>query len=226
MPFDIIDFLRVLFVVLLSITIHEFAHALAAVLLGDDTPYYQGRLTLNPLAHLDPLGTIMIIMVMLGGIGLGWGRPVQINPSRLKYGPAVGGGIVAVAGPLSNLLIAIIAALTFHLSVWMEWLTFERGDPLLIMLLTFIEINIGLMLFNLIPIFPLDGFHVLRAILRLIRGRGALQLSHRLDSMAAYGPMLLMLLIVLGQLSPRFNLLRFIVGPPRDWLVSLLLGLF
>src|ERR1700694_5148103 len=114
-PSAIIDFLRILLVILISIDVHEFSHALTATWLGDDLPRYQGRLTLNPLAHLDPTGTLMIIISSLSGFGFGLGRPVQVNPVRLRHGPAVGMGIVAIAGPISNVILATLAAIAFHL---------------------------------------------------------------------------------------------------------------
>src|SRR5712692_415509 len=152
-PERIIDFLRILLVILISIDIHEFSHALTATWLGDDLPRYQGRLTLNPLAHLDPVGTMMIVISSLSGFGFGWGRPVQVNPVRLRYGPAVGMGLVAIAGPISNLVLATVAALGYHLTNLLR-LSSQTSFQFF---LTFILINIGLALFNLIPIFPLDG---------------------------------------------------------------------
>src|SRR6185437_4076909 len=91
----------------IGITVHEFSHAWSALMLGDDTAERQGRVTLNPLSHLDPIGSIGILFLVIGGFGLGWGRPVPINPSRLR-GHQRGFGLTAIAGPLSNLLLAVI----------------------------------------------------------------------------------------------------------------------
>ncbi len=225
-PDELIRILRFLIVIFISIDIHEFSHALAATWLGDDTPRYQGRLTLNPMAHLDPLGTLMIVMSSLSGFGFGWGRPVQVNPVRLRYGPAVGMGIVAIAGPVSNVLLALLMTLTFHVSDALNLMHSPlRFDPLYNLYLTFIQVNVVLALFNLIPIFPLDGFRVALALLRLVRGRTALDIAYRLESTAAYGPTLFILLILADQILP-IPILGTIIGVPASLLISLLLGRF
>src|SRR5205085_2911792 len=186
---------------------------------GDDLPRMQGRLTLNPMAHLDPLGTLMIVMSSLSGLGFGWGRPVQVNPTRLRYGPAVGMGIVAIAGPISNFLLAILAALGYHVVNLLGLL----NNAWLSLFVTFMLVNLALGFFNLIPLFPLDGFNVLRAILRLIRGRTALELAYRLDSTMAYGPMLF-IFFLLAYPVLRLNLLGTIIGVPSSIVLRLLLG--
>jgi len=218
-PELIINFLRILLVILISIDVHEFSHALVATWLGDDLPRYQGRLTLNPLAHLDPVGTMMIVISSLSGFGFGWGKPVQVNPVRLRHGPAVGMGLVAIAGPVSNVILATLAAIAYHLTSLLNVLS----PTMFQFFVTFIQVNIGLALFNLIPIFPLDGFRVALALLRLARGRTALDIAYRLESTAAYGPTLFILLILASQVLP-INFIGLIIGTPTLFLVRLLLG--
>ena len=150
--------------VLIAITFHEFAHAFAADKLGDDTPRRQGRLTLNPLAHLDPVGSLMLVFA-----GFGWGKPVEINPSNFKrtISMSKGEAIVAIAGPLMNLLLAII--FTFLYFIIAKFATAfcltQIGLIILTLIQTTIIINIGLGVFNLIPLPPLDGSKVLKHFL-------------------------------------------------------------
>lgn len=137
--------------ILLAITIHEFAHAWVADKLGDPTPRYQGRVTLNPMAHLDPIGTIAIFVA-----GFGWGKPVPFDPYNLKE-PARDGALIALAGPLSNLLLATALAALIHLGIL---------PTILVAAATIImQINVMLALFNLVPIHPLDGSKIMMAIL-------------------------------------------------------------
>jgi len=140
---------------IIAFTVHEFAHAWTATQLGDDTPRYRGRLTLNPLAHLDPFGTIMLLVA-----GFGWAKPVEVNPYALRRRTPAGMMIVAVAGPFSNLLLALLASIPFQIGlVALPYL--GQASALLPslpeFLLEFIWINLVLMLFNLLPIYPLDG---------------------------------------------------------------------
>jgi Zn-dependent protease len=146
---------------LVAFPIHEFAHALAAYRLGDSTARLFGRLTLNPLAHFDPAGGLMLtISVLLVGFGFGWAKPTPVNPRNLEGG-RWGEAIVAAAGPISNLILAIVAAipLRFVYATNMDIGFFE------LVLQLFIVINLALMLFNLLPIPPLDGSAVLFAFL-------------------------------------------------------------
>lgn len=145
---------------LVAFPVHEFAHALAAVRLGDSTPRLMGRLTLDPRAHFDPAGAIILAVSMLVGIGIGWAKPTPYNPLNLRGG-RWGEAIIAVAGPVSNLILAIAAAipLRYIYASGMD-VPFLEG-----VLFLFVAINLLLMVFNLIPIPPLDGSKVLYAFL-------------------------------------------------------------
>ncbi len=138
-----------------GISVHEFAHAFSAYKLGDITAKLEGRITLNPLAHLDPLGTIMLFLV-----GFGWGKPVPINPYNIRYGKW-GNLLTALSGPFSNLIVATIFGLTIRLLILIN-----LPLPLLIFqfLQAIIALNLILAIFNLIPIPPLDGSKILVAI--------------------------------------------------------------
>jgi len=141
---------------IVGITVHEFFHAWTAWKLGDDTPMAQGRVTLNPLAHLDPIGTILILFA-----GFGWGRPVQINPHNFRDSRR-GDMLVSLLGPVSNFLVAVgfAIALLFVSRV-------HAGNTVLVngALAMGVWINAALMVFNLIPLYPLDGSHVMAALL-------------------------------------------------------------
>lgn len=192
---------------LLGFSVHESAHAWVAYRLGDDTAKRQGRLTLNPLAHLDPLGAIMALIAMIG-----WAKPVPINPWRLRYGPRVGGALVAVAGPLSNLLMAALAAIPWRLG-------YLDGAPKLVLtaVWTFVALNVALFLFNLIPLAPLDGISVLNGIV----GR---ETAAKLTPLRTYGPQILLGLILIGFVIPQLNILGWTLYPAMDAIVRLLLG--
>ncbi|QIN84419.1 site-2 protease family protein [Rubrobacter tropicus] len=166
----------------MGITIHEAAHATSAYLLGDDTAYRDGRVTLNPLSHLDVLGSLMLLMA-----GFGWGRPTPVVPSKLRGG-VLGPVAVALAGPVSNLLIVAVCAALFLVPV------FQSGYlPIVVAMVAFT--NALLFFFNLIPIPPLDGAKVLFPFL-----------PRALDGfvmfMNQYGPMILLGLILIAFLTP------------------------
>ncbi|OIO89095.1 MAG: hypothetical protein AUK03_15055 [Anaerolineae bacterium CG2_30_64_16] len=192
---------------LLGFSVHEAAHAWVAYRLGDDTAARQGRLTLNPLAHLDPLGAIMALVAMIG-----WARPVPVNPWRLRYGPRVGGALVAAAGPFSNLLMAAVVAIPWRLGLF-------DGAPKLVLTVawTFVALNVALFLFNLIPLAPLDGISVLSGAV----GR---ETAARLTPLYTYGPQILLVLILIGYVAPQLNILGKTLFPAMNWLVGLLLG--
>jgi len=141
--------------IILGITVHEFSHALAGKLLGDNTADDAGRLTLNPLAHIDIMGFIMLLL-----IGFGWGKPTPFNPYNLKY-QKFGPTMVGLAGPLSNFLIVLLC--TFFIKMLSGYLT--SNNLLVIFLHLSLLINLALMIFNLIPIPPLDGSSIVLTLL-------------------------------------------------------------
>lgn len=150
--------------VLVAITFHEYAHAFAADKLGDDTPRLQGRLSLNPLAHLDPIGSLMLLFV-----GVGWGKPVQINPNNFNRTVSISKGeaIVSAAGPIMNFILAIVFCIVYFV-IYKFAGTFvdtQIGGIVLSIILSTVYINLGLGIFNLIPMPPLDGSKILKNFL-------------------------------------------------------------
>ena len=135
-----------------SLTVHEFAHAIVADHLGDPTPRSQGRVTLNPLAHLDPLGTLALLLV-----GFGWGKPVQFDPYNLAN-PVRDSSLIALAGPATNLLIACVLAIILKLPI-------IPNDFLYFALRQVAIINVVLAIFNLVPVHPLDGSKIILSLL-------------------------------------------------------------
>lgn len=155
--FDLLALLLTLPAVIVAITFHEYAHAYAADKLGDDTPRMQGRLNLNPMSHIDPVGFMLLMFA-----GFGWGRPVQINPRNFNRNVRMdkGEAIVSIAGPLMNFILAIVSAIILG-AVYMfapaSFLMNTVGNVIYILLQELVIINIGLGVFNLIPLPPLDG---------------------------------------------------------------------
>ena len=205
--FDIPSLLAKLVILLIGFPIHEFAHAYVAYRLGDDTAARQGRLTLNPLAHLEPIGSLLLLFSFIG-----WAKPVPVNPYRLRFGPRVGHALVSAAGPLSNLLMAAAVAIPWRLG-WLD------GMPTVVLefFWVFVAVNVALFLFNLIPLAPLDGNSVLRGVI------GA-RAARTLEPLQTYGPMILLGLFMVGYVVPGLNILGNGLRLGIDAIMRLLIG--
>jgi len=205
---DIATLIARLLTLMVAFTVHEFAHAWSADELGDETPRLNGRLTLNPLAHLDVIGSLMLL---IGGFG--WAKPVPVNPYRLRYGSA-GFALVAAAGPISNFIMALLAAIPFRLGLLFP--AFTSSNDFIpspdFLLTTFIWVNIGLMLFNLIPLVPLDGS-------KILRGFAPREWDSWLTPLEEWGFFILIILITVGG-----GVLSLIIGPPANFLFRTMLG--
>jgi|TARA_B110000263_G_C15202224_1_gene461152 Zn-dependent protease len=202
--FDPILYFSRIIILILAISVHEFAHALAADWLGDPTPRSQGRLTLDPRKHLDAFGSIMFLIA-----GFGWGKPVYTDPRNFRGDPRTGMAVVAAAGPVSNLLLAYIGSLLYRIGLIQTEISYY-------FLFLFVSLNILLMLFNLLPIAPLDGYQVTVGLLPY-------EIATVIARYQSQGPIILMLLIVAGSVF-QFNLLGLLLGPPYQLVLGLLLN--
>jgi Zn-dependent protease len=182
------------FSLLIAITVHEFSHALMANRLGDPTAKRMGRLSLNPVKHLDPLGTLMLLLV-----GFGWGKPVPINPGYFRINPRRGMALSAFAGPLSNLALAAVLGIIIRSGAvaWhspysgLSFTSWSAGSVAADIIGYVILFNIILAVFNLIPIAPLDGFNILVGILPRRQSEAVARLEQ-------WGPLLLLVIVFLG----------------------------
>lgn len=197
-----------LIVILMSLTVHEFSHALVGLQLGDRTAEAMGRVTLNPLAHIDWIGFIPLLL-----FGFGWAKPVPFNPYNLKD-PKWDSVKIALAGPASNVLMAIVAAGVFR-GVTSAGLI-GPDNALTFFLVLLIIINLYLLFFNIIPVHPLDGSKLLDALLVKPQHQRLRQ------QIATYGPRVLMILVLLS-LMTSFNIF-FFVSVPSEALCNVLIG--
>jgi Zn-dependent protease len=165
---DIMQYVYIIIVILVSLTIHEVSHGFVSYKLGDPTAKMMGRLTLNPIRHLDPIGTIMMISSMIFGAGFGWAKPVPINPNYYKKHKA-GTMLVSIAGPVSNLLLALLSAFPLaYIYIKYNGVSLGAWDYRMVIYTLsrmFLFTNINLAIFNLIPMPPLDGSKILTGIL-------------------------------------------------------------
>ena len=194
--------------IVLGLSLHEFGHAISSYKLGDPTPKVQGRVTVNPLAHIDPMGFIALIIC-----GFGWGRPVEINPRNYKH-PRRDELIVSLAGVTINLLLAILFSLIIRFYIKATGTVFlgrESGIPGIVLeiLLYVVQINLVLMIFNLIPVPPLDGFGVITQLFNLRNTKWYYRIYQ-------YGYPILMVLLITGAVSK-------ILSPLVGGLLNLLL---
>lgn len=198
-----------------ALSFHEASHALSAYLLGDTTAKRQGRLTLNPASHIDPIGGLMLLMV-----GFGWAKPTPVDPRYLRGNPRSGMALVSLAGPISNVVVAIAAALPVRFGlVASDEIGFQRffgGDLVDYVVVSFVFWNLLIAAFNLLPVAPLDGFKVVLGVLP----REAAVHFARLERA---GPAILLALIVSGLFLP-FNLLTVWMRPIVNALAFLVTG--
>jgi Zn-dependent protease len=207
-----LGFLFWIIALIVAITVHEFSHALAADRLGDPTPRLGGRLTLNPLAHLDPLGTIMLLLVRFG-----WGKPVVFDPFNLKN-PRRDAAIISIAGPVANIIVATVASILLNILFAYRLPLMGAGGTgvalftLIAILQPIIVLNVVLAVFNLIPIHPLDGFKIVGGILPK-------EYARQWSELEPYGILFLLFLIfpIFGKISP----ISQIISP----IISFILGI-
>jgi Zn-dependent protease len=194
--FDLQTFIIQMGILILAITIHEFSHAITADKLGDPTPRSQGRISLFPTDHLDPIGTVMMVLSSLARFGIGWGRPVQTRPQFFAH-PRRDSGIVAIAGPISNVLQAIVFALIFRV------MSPTSDTPVTTLLIMGVQINLSLAFFNMLPIGPLDGHWVIQWLLP------AEQADRYEVWNRAYGGFIFLAMVLMAR-----NLVSMMIGPP------------
>ncbi len=228
--FDSPDFwLRLLLLappLLFSLTVHEYAHARTALAFGDTTARDMGRCTLNPLAHLDPLGTICLLF---SGI-IGWAKPVPVNRYNL-HPPRAGDICVSLAGPISNLLLGFTCGFVVKmLYKWDGFLAFKYAEIIETLLCFTVIANFGLFAFNLIPLFPLDGHHVVRELLPLDRQRAFMEWQMRAGQKIllamVFAPQVLSMLFpkfrIMAAHNPWLDPLHWLLSNTRDFLTGLL----
>jgi Zn-dependent protease len=223
---QILSMVIMLVTLLFALTVHEFCHAWMADRLGDPTARHLGRVSLNPIVHLDPLGSIMMLMAIFSGIGIGWGKPVPIDTRRLRPNPMVGAGLVSLAGPASNLVSAFALAV---LAWWTRTVLLGTGvgAEILFMLFFFGALmNTSLAFFNLIPLPPLDGFGVLMGVMAALQRPWAYRWSVQLARFGRQGAMWLFLLIAADWFLARygFSLLGTYLRTPMMWVEALIFG--
>lgn len=207
---------------LLAIAVHEAAHAWAAWRLGDPTPVVQGRLTLNPIVHIDPIGALMFLFAMMAGFGFGWAKPVPVNPINFRH-PDRDMALVSFAGPASNVLQAVFWATVLSLFISLigifpapiRWAIEPIAKFFTMFFIAGVFVNLGLAVFNLLPVPPLDGSRILRLFLPY-------ELRWRFDYLEFTGIGFIVLLVLLW-----LGILHFVWAPAGfigEWLIRLAVG--
>lgn len=196
---SLLRFIIIFVAIIIAITVHEFAHAFMAHKLGDATPKLQGRLNLNPINHMDPWGSVLIVFsTLFSGIPIGWGKPVEYNPVNLKS-PVKDAALISLAGPVSNIALAVLAVILMK---------FSGAEFYNQFLIYFVGLNISLALFNLFPVDPLDGFKIVSAIIPR-------KLYYQWEDTRKYGFVVLLVLIATGAIGR-------IIGPIGGIIMHLL----
>ena len=206
---------------LVAIPLHESGHALMASMLGDRTPREEGRLSLSLRSHIDPIGTLMCVLLAFQpvlGVGFGWGKPVKADPWKMRIGANAGVLLVAWAGLIFSLLIGVLVSVLLHFVPIQMWVS-PVAQHILQLLIVFASVNICLAIFNLFPLYPLDGYQI---VYTLLPSRQAVQFAKS----AAYGPLIILalffLLPFLAQLaSPGLSSFPLFQLPLYIWLGSM-----
>ncbi len=188
MGLDLLAGVKILIPLILSLTVHEYAHAWTAWRLGDDTASRAGRLTLNPLVHIDPIGTVLLPLLM---IPFGWAKPVPINPARFRPSIRMSTGVMitAAAGPLANVVLAVLCTVGFGLLIRFSPQLVSSGSGIRELLLITVQLNVALAVFNMIPVPPLDGS-------RVVDGLMPLKLRPAWEGFARFAPFLLLAVFI------------------------------
>jgi Zn-dependent protease len=183
---DIIGIIIVIIIIVLSMTLHEAMHAFVSYWLGDDTAKLEGRLTLNPIRHIDPFLTLFlpVMLAIIGGPIFGGAKPVPFNPDRVRYGDW-GAALVAIAGPLTNFLIAFIAFGVYAIA------GISNNEMIISLAMAVVTVNLGFFVFNMIPIPPLDGSRVLYALAPEFVRRG-------MEAIEKYGIVVMLIIVVVA----------------------------
>ncbi len=193
--------------IVVAIVFHEVAHGWAALALGDPTAKEQRRLTLNPIRHVDPVGTVIVpgVLALAGAPVFGWAKPVPVDQRRLDN-PRFGMMAVAAAGPATNFGLALVGAAALGIAS-------TSGEPLALVtqaLFSFVLINLFIGIFNLLPIPPFDGSHI-------VEGALPRRLAASYEKLRPYGMVLFLALIAVAWAFPSFDVIQRLIGPPVEW---------